>query len=184
LAAAQRAWAAQLLHFWFHDLRPAQWFGRSDVVDAALRMRFAPLLAGLSRRPAREFLRDPLTARAAILLFDQVPRNSFRDSPRTFASDALARRITHGALRKGWHRKLTRPQRQFLLLPLMHSENIADQRLSLRLFAANGDRSRRGFAYSHYRMIARFGRFPHRNTLLERRSKAAEERAIAAGNHW
>jgi uncharacterized protein (DUF924 family) len=184
LAAAQRAWAGQLLHFWFHDLRPAHWFGRSDVVDAALRRRFAPLIAQLARRPTADFLRDPLTARAAILLFDQVPRNSFRDSPRAFASDGLARRIAHGALRRGWHRRLTRSQRMFLLLPLMHSEDIADQRLSVRQFAANGDRGRRGFAHSHYRMIARFGRFPHRNAILERRSTEAEERAVAAGNHW
>jgi uncharacterized protein (DUF924 family) len=175
---------AELLYFWFHRLRPNHWFGRSVVVDEALRRRFARELAALGRRPPLEFLGDPLTARAAVLLFDQVPRNTHRNSPRAFATDALARAITHGALRKGWHRKLTRSQRQFLLLPLMPSEDIADQRLSLRLFAANGDRGRRGFANSHYRMIARFGRFPHRNAELGRRSTSAELRAVAAGNHW
>jgi uncharacterized protein (DUF924 family) len=184
VALAQRRWAAELLNFWFHRLRPTQWFGRSDVVDAALRRRFGRELVMLGKRPPREFLGDPLTARAAVLLFDQVPRNTHRNSPRAFATDALARAITHGALRKGWHRKLTRPQRQFLLLPLMHSEAIADQRLSLRLFAANGDRGRRGFAYSHYRMIARFGRFPHRNAELGRRSTPPELCAVAAGSHW
>lgn len=184
MALAPRRWAADLLHVWFHRLRPPQWFMRDDAVDALLRRRFAPLLTGLARRPACEFLCDPLTARAAILLFDQVPRNSFRGSDRAFATDRLAAAIARGALARGWDRRLSRAQRQFLLLPLMHSEAIADQRLSLRRFAANGDARRRGFAASHYRMIARFGRFPHRNAMLGRRSTPAEERAVAAGHAW
>lgn len=184
MAAASRRWAADLLHVWFHQLRAAQWFGQNDAVDALLQRRFASRIARFSRRPAHEFLRDRLTARAAVLLFDQVPRNSFRGSPRAFATDPLARAITYGALRKGWLHGLTRQQRQFLLLPLMHSEARADQLLSRRLFARNGDASRRGFAASHARMIARFGRFPHRNAVLGRAGTAAEQRAIAAGNHW
>ena len=79
---------------------------------------------------------------------------------------------------------MTRTQRQFLLLPLMHSEDIADQRRSVRYFAANGDAGRKGFARSHYRMVARFGRFPHRNAVLGRRSSPAEARAVASGNAW
>lgn len=184
MSAAPRRWAADLLHFWFHELRPPQWFARDDTVDAALHRRFAPLLPGLSRQPLRKFLGDPLTARAAVLLFDQVPRNSFRGSARAFATDRLAAAITRAALAKGWDRRLTRPQRQFLLLPLMHSEAIADQHLSVRHFAANGDAGRRGFARSHYRMVARFGRFPHRNAVLSRRSTPAELRAVASGNAW
>lgn len=184
MSGATRRWAAEILRFWFHELKPAQWFGRSDAVDAALRRRFAGDLAALRRRPAREFLGDPLTARAAILLFDQVPRNLFRDDPRAFATDPLARAITHGALRRGWLRGLSKPERQFLAMPLMHSERIADQRLSLEIYAALGDAFTFSFARSHYAMIARFGRFPHRNRVLGRRSSALEEQAIAAGNHW
>lgn len=184
MTAARQAWAADLLHFWFHKLRPPQWFARDDAVDAVLQRRFAPLLTGLPRQPLRKFLSDPLTARAAVLLFDQVPRNSFRGSPRAFATDRLATAITKAVLAKGWHRRLTRTQRQFLLLPLMHSEAIADQRRSVRLFAANGDAGRKGFARSHYRMVARFGRFPHRNAALGRRSSPAEARAVASGNAW
>lgn len=184
MAAAFRPWAADLLHVWVHQLRPKQWFGRSDTVDALLKRRFAPLITKFQRRPLQDFLRDPLTTRAAILLFDQVPRNSFRDSPRAFATDALAASLTKAVLAKGWDRRLTRSQRQFVLMPLMHSEAIADQRLSVQRFAANGDGGRKGFARSHYRMVARFGRFPHRNAVLGRKSSPAEQRAVAAGNHW
>lgn len=184
MPTAPRRWAAELLHFWFDELAPAQWFGRSAAVDEALRRRFARDLAALRVRPAREFLRDRLTARAAILLFDQVPRNLYRDDPRAFAADPLARAIAHGARRRGWARGLTKPERQFLAMPLMHSEAIADQRLSLRLYARLRDPSVFAFARSHYRMIARFGRFPHRNAVLGRRGTPAERRAVAAGNAW
>ena len=89
-----------------------------------------------------------------------------------------------GALARGFDRALDRPGRQFLGLPLMHSEHIADQRLSFSRYAELGDSFVLGFARAHYRMIARFGRFPHRNAVLGRTSTAAELRAIEAGHAW
>ena len=184
MAAAQRFWAADLLHHWFHQLRPDQWFGRSDVVDEELRRRFERNLKALGNRPAREFLRDPPTARAAVLLFDQLPRNLYRDTPQAFAFDALAREICKGVIARGWDEKLGLHERQFLYMPLMHSEAIADQLLSLRLFTELGNSFIAGFARSHFKMIARFGRYPHRNAVLGRKSTPAEEQAVAAGNVW
>lgn len=184
MTAAQRPWAAEMLHFWFHELRADQWFARNDAVDAELRRRFARELAMLGGRPAREFLADPLTARAAVLLFDQVPRNLFRDSSRAFAYDPLARAIAKGIMARGWDRGLPKAAKQFIYMPLMHSEQIDDQRQCLRRFAALGDSFNLGFARAHYRMIARFGRFPHRNRLLGRRSTPAEQEAIDEGNAW
>ncbi|MFM5906979.1 MAG: DUF924 family protein [Novosphingobium sp.] len=184
MAAARRRWAAEMLHFWFHELTPAQWFGRSDAVDAELRRRFLPELAALRTQPAARFLTDRETARAAILLFDQAPRNLFRNSACAFAFDPLAREICKGALARGWDRGLALHEAQFLLLPLMHSESRADQHRSLRAFTALGDAGITGFARAHARMVMRFGRFPHRNEVLDRRSTPAERRAVAAGNHW
>lgn len=184
MVAAQRAWAADILHFWFHDLRPDQWFGRNDSVDAALRKRFGRRLEALGGQPASAFLTDPLTAQAAVLLFDQCPRNLFRSSPMAFAHDRLARAICKGALARGWDLGLSKAERQFLYMPLQHSEAIADQNLSLRLFGSLNDGFTFAFARAHHRMIARFGRFPHRNAVLGRRSTAAEKRAVAAGNAW
>ena len=184
MAAAPRRWAAELLHFWFDSLRPGQWFGRNAVVDAALHRRFARELTMLQTRPAHDFLRDPQTARAAVLLFDQLPRNLHRGSPRAFACDPLARAICLGAVARGWDRGLGKRGCQFLYMPLMHSEAIIDQRRAQRLFAGLGDAAITRFARAHYRMVARFGRFPHRNAALGRKSRAAELRAIAAGNVW
>ena len=184
MAAAPRRWAAELLHYWFHVLGPADWFRGGPKVDAALRKRFEPDLLALHSQPAERFLTDPLTARAAVLLFDQLPRNLYRDSAEAFAFDPLARHICRGILVRGWDKRLPRVERQFIGLPLEHSEAIADQLDSLRYFTTLGDASVRDFARHHYRMIARFGRFPHRNAVLGRTSSAAELAAIAAGNVW
>jgi uncharacterized protein (DUF924 family) len=184
LAAPQRRWAAELLHLWFHELKLRDWFAPNPAVDAQLRRRFARELASLRTRPADEFLTDPTGTLAAVLLFDQLPRNLHRGTPQAFATDPLARAITHGALARGWDRPLSPQQRQFLAMPLQHSEAIADQRLSLAYFTRLGPRYGAPFARAHYRMVARFGRFAHRNAVLGRISTPAEIAAIEAGNRW
>ncbi|HSG35232.1 MAG TPA: DUF924 family protein [Sphingomonadaceae bacterium] len=184
MSAAQRPWAAELLHFWFEKLGPRDWFRGGSHVDKALRERFECILLALFTQPAESFLSDPKTARAAVLLFDQLPRNLYRGTVEQFAFDPLARTIARGALALGWNQGLDKPRKQFLAMPLMHSEAIADQLLSLRYYTALGDPFIRRFALNHYRMVARFGRFPHRNALLGRKSTPAEIAAIAAGNSW
>lgn len=183
MTAAARPWAAELLHVWFHELRPGDWWGGSGAVDAMLERRFGRVLAMLAHRPVRDFLGDPLTARAAILLFDQVPRNIHRGTAHAFAYDPLARAIARGAIARGWDCAIAARERQFVYMPLMHSEAIADQRASLAIFAARAP-ANLPFARAHYRMVARFGRFPHRNEALDRSSSRAERQAIAAGFSW
>ncbi|MCB2064301.1 MAG: DUF924 domain-containing protein [Novosphingobium sp.] len=179
-----RFWAEDLLHFWFHKLGPGDWFGSSPEVDAELRRRFGGWLESLANQRPQSFLTNTRTARAAVLLFDQVPRNLFRGEARAFACDPLARAVMRGFLARGWDRSLSLHEAQFVLMPLMHSEHIADQHLSLRRFAALGDAFILGFARDHYRMIARFGRFPHRNEVLGRTSTPAERQAVEAGHAW
>jgi uncharacterized protein (DUF924 family) len=182
MTSASRRWAADLLHFWFHRLRPADWWRGSDDVDARVERRFSRDLGMLGRRPAHEFLKDRPTALAAILLFDQVPRNVHRGSARAYATDPLARAIAHGFIARGWHVGLPKEARGFAGMPLMHSEAIADQRASLAYF--RGIPGQFAFARAHWRMIARFGRFPHRNAVLGRASSPEERAAVAAGNAW
>ncbi|OBX19341.1 hypothetical protein A9995_06090 [Erythrobacter sp. QSSC1-22B] len=183
MTLAHRPWAADLLYVWFNQLGPEDWFGGSPAVDLLLYERFERWLHALGRRPAKEFLGDAKTARAAILLFDQVPRNLYRGGAQAFAWDPLALELTHGMLARGWHRGLAQDAKQFLLMPLMHSEAIADQRLSLTMFARHAPASL-SFARSHHTMIARFGRYPHRNEALGRSTTPAERRAIDAGFSW
>lgn len=104
MPAAQRPWAAELLHFWFHELRPSDWFRRSAAVDAELERRFGRWLTTLGNRPVSDFLTDRHTARAAVLLFDQCPRNLYRDDARAFTFDPLARAICKASLERTWDR--------------------------------------------------------------------------------
>lgn len=184
MTLVQRPWAAELLHFWFHELTPRDWWGGSDELDTKMAKRFRHRLEALCVCRSTRFLTDPQTALAAVLLFDQVPRNVFRGTPRAFATDALARATTYGALQRGFLARLKRRQRQFLVMPLMHSERLADHLQSLRLFAHINGGANLPFARSHARMIAQFGRYPHRNKVLNRRSTPAEKRAVDAGFAW
>lgn len=153
-------------------------------MDAVLAKRFGRDLAMLGHCPADSFLTDPQTALAAVILFDQIPRNVHRGTPEAFAYDGLARFICQSALLRGWDKGLSFTQRQFLAMPLMHSENITDHYWSLRHFAKMPPRYGWRFAQDHYKMIARFGRYPHRNSVLGRTSTPAEERAVASGFAW
>ena len=184
MTAAARRWAGELLHFWFVELRPEQYWARDDALDATITARFLPDWQGLHTQSSSEFLGDRETARAAVLLFDQVPRNAFRNDLRAYASDTLALEIATLAISAGYDERLTCTERQFLYMPFMHSENLADQDRGMELFAALGDPKIVEFAQGHRAMIARFGRFPHRNAVLGRISTAAEAAAVAAGNAW
>lgn len=183
MTAARTVWASEILRVWFHDLSSNDWYDASDDTDAMLARYFAGTLQKLRNRPPGDFLRSPQIALAAIVLFDQIPRNLHRGSSRAYEYDYLARAITHGLIDRGWLAKFDRHERQFALMPLMHSENIFDQRLSLAFFARFVP-SALPFARSHWRMIARFGRFPHRNSALGRTTSKVEQRAIDAGFSW
>lgn len=176
-------WAARLLDFWFEELGPDDWFGGSPEIDAALRSRFEPALVEQGEKPAESFLVSADMARAAILLFDQVPRNIYRDTPRAFAYDPLALALAKHCIAAGWDEGLPDAQRQFVAMPLMHSEALADQEASLAYFEEHLP-DNLSFAQSHHAMIARFGRFPHRNEILGRATTEAERQAIEDGFSW
>ncbi len=183
MAEVTPTWAADLLDVWFTKLDQKDWFRGGDVVDDLLRSKFSGTLDQQSGCPASHFLTDPRTAQAAILLFDQVPRNIHRDTPKAFATDPLALRIAKEFIASGWDNNLPNAQRQFVAMPLMHSENLADQDASVAYFSAHLPENL-SFAENHHDAIARFGRFPHRNDILGRQTTPAEAQAIAEGLRW
>lgn len=183
MATAPPGWADAILRFWFEECGTDDWFSGSDALDRAIVARFEPILLELAGERAGTFLTDPGTALAAIVLFDQFPRNLYRHEARAFAFDHLARELSHAFIERQWDNGLPDSQRQFVAMPLMHSENLADQETSLAYFGRHLP-ANLPFARSHHEMIARFGRFPHRNAALGRATTAEEQRAIDEGFSW
>jgi len=175
----------EILEFWFgapgsaeHGRSRSLWFTKSAETDAAIGRRFgAAVEAALRGELDRWAGGDARQALALILLLDQFTRNIYRDSGRAFAGDAAALAVARRLVDDGRHHELTPVERWFAYLPFEHSERLADQHESLRLF---GDLARAGlaeplvWAQKHFDVIARFGRYPHRNELLGRASTAEE----------
>ena len=170
------AWVGEVLDFWFSHSWEELWTP-TDAFDAAIRDRFGIEWARQSRREVADFIGDADTALAAIVLFDQFPRNMFRGHADQFATDHLALAISREAVARGYDDGMTKERRAFLYMPFEHSEDLADQRQSLLLFTALGDDRMLSFARKHYEVIEKFGRFPHRNEALGRKRTAMERAA-------
>ena len=170
-------WRSDVLKFWF-GLDPAQWWRTDPALDHRIKQGFLKLWAEKRQLPAGSFVTDPLTALAGVILFDQLPRNMFRGHAEQFAADQLAVAIAGGAVDKGYDEELEPRERGFLYMPFQHSEKLADQDRGLLLFTELGDGAQLDFARKHRDVIARFGRFPHRNAILGRAPRPDE---LAAG---
>ncbi|MFL6730216.1 MAG: DUF924 family protein [Sphingomicrobium sp.] len=170
-------WRSDVLKFWF-GLKPEQWWKADPELDHRIRQTFLKLWAAKRQLPADNFLTDPLTAAAAVILFDQFPRNMFRGDAEQFATDHLALAIAKGALDREFDDKLEADERKFLYMPFEHSENLDDQNRAILLFTQLGDEDQLLYAKKHRDVIERFGRFPHRNQMLGRAPRPDE---LAAG---
>lgn len=184
---------ASILDFWFGDgkddaavatERAKLWWIKRDDTDSAVRERFSAVVDKAARREFDAWAASPQGRLALIILTDQFPRNMYRNTPEAFAFDALARTWCKEGLRNKVHEALRPIERVFFYLPLEHSESLDDQDRSVALFRelvdSVGEPGRDVFAgfldYArrHREVIARFGRFPHRNHILGRESTVEE----------
>ena len=171
---AKPGWQDEVLRFWFEELTPEDWFVAKPETDALVRDRFGELLDEMRAAPPPEIDTDPRAALAAVIVFDQFPRNIHRRQPDAFSTDDLALRIARGAIDRGFDANMTNVERQFLYMPFQHSEVMADQERSVDLFKAIDNEEGLKYALEHRDIIARFGRFPHRNRVLGRVTTDAE----------
>ena len=169
-------WRRDVLSYWF-GLTPEQWWKPDDALDKDIRERFLQLWELKRQLPSSSFAHYALTAIAAVILFDQFPRNMFRGHADQFSTDPLALAIARQAVDLGLDDQLQLQERGFLYMPFEHSENLADQKRSVQLFTALGDDYLLGYAQKHHDIIERFGRFPHRNVMLGRAPRPAETAA-------
>jgi len=178
--------ASDVLDFWFgpagsaESTQPrAEWFRKDAAFDAAIAGRFGPRVEQALAGELDGWQADPRSALARILLLDQFTRNIFRGSARAFAADALALAGARAMVRAGADLALPPLQRAFVYMPFEHAEELAAQDEAVRLFGALAaeDPSQAGmldYARRHRAIVARFGRFPHRNALIGRASTPQE----------
>ena len=172
--------AAEVIAFW-RDAGPERWFVRDAAFDAQCRARFLDAHLAASRREFEPWTADADGALALVLLLDQIPRNIFRGSAHSYATDPLARHYAAGAIDAGFDRAVDPALRVFFYMPFEHSENIADQQRAVALTTALGDADFSRYGILHRDVIARFGRFPHRNAVLGRISTPEEQAWLDAG---
>jgi uncharacterized protein (DUF924 family) len=171
---------AEILSFW-REAGPDRWYSKDAAFDATLRARFVALWeravsGGLSSWEASDD-----GALALVIVLDQFPRNMFRDHARTYSSDALAREVAHRAIARGADGRISPELVEFLYMPFMHSEHLADQLRCVQLFRGAGRPENLKYAEDHADIIRRFGRFPHRNRILGRGTTPEEQAFLDQG---
>ena len=177
-------WVDAVLHFWFEETNPDNWFSAPPSFDAEIRTRFGELLAALKPNPPDARSLGAHAHVAIVIVFDQFSRNIFRDSAGAYATDALALGYARHAVENALDALLTQSQRHFLYMPFMHSEDRLCQTHSLELFTKLGNSNVLNYARNHHDIVQRFGRFPHRNQVLGRASIPEElEFLKSSGQH-
>ncbi|HVI57892.1 MAG TPA: DUF924 family protein [Luteimonas sp.] len=173
------AGAGAVLDFW-REAGPRKWFARDAAFDARFRAGFLEAHFAASRRELEPWMDDADGALALVLLLDQFPRNCFRDSAHAYATDPLARHYAARAVEAGFDARVDPALRVFVYMPFEHSEDPADQARCLELMRAVAPDYMR-YAVAHRDVIARFGRFPHRNRALGRVNTPEEQAWLDAG---
>jgi uncharacterized protein (DUF924 family) len=175
---------ADVLEFW-RAAGPKRWFEKSARFDAAIRLKFEPTHHAAARGEYDAWIETPAGALALLILLDQFPRNLYRGSGHSYATDPLARHFAREAVARGHDRETATDLRIFFYLPFTHAEDLADQdrgvALNEAMLAATGDEGNLKWARLHRDIIVRFGRFPHRNKALGRATTAQEQAFLDEG---
>lgn len=163
-----------ILVFWFDELTTEQWFKKSERLDAIIKERFAGALQEAAAGEYWAWRQNDKGRLAEIILLDQFSRNIYRDSARAFAQDPMALVLAQEAVAQGIDKTLSNDEKAFLYMPYMHSESARIHEKAEELFNQPGLEHNYQFEVQHKAIIDRFGRYPHRNQLLGRKSSEAE----------
>ena len=166
--------------FW-REARPKKWFAANPAFDEAIRLKFEPVHHRAARGEYDGWAGEAQGALALLILLDQFPRNLYRGSAHAFATDPKAQAIALRAVEARLDAQVEPDLRTFFYMPFQHSEELAHQELSVKLFAALGDSEYLHYAHLHHEIIAQFGRFPHRNPMLGRTTTPEEQAFLDEG---
>jgi len=173
---------ADILQFWYSEPMNKHWFKSTSDIDALMRSRYEELWSRAAQGELDSWKESAEGCLALILLFDQFPLNMFRGEAKSFSTEALSIDISLYGIEQLFDQHLPQSQLSFFYMPLMHSELMEHQDLSVKMFEQAGLESNLRFAKHHRNIIEQFGRFPHRNSILQRQSTQAESDYLSSDN--
>ena len=159
-----------ILNFWFKECNPEQWFKKNDAFDQIIKNTFSNTIEAAIKGKMDNWKNTETGCLALIIILDQFTRNVFRDTLRAFVGDNKALVLSQKCCDKEYLKNPDIQRRKFMLMPMMHSEKITVQEAALPLFKKYTSEKDYEYAKKHHEIIARFGRFPHRNVILGRKS--------------
>jgi len=163
-----------VLSFWFEEIEQSQWWKKDTAFDQLIKERFGQLHQRAVNCELYEWRKTAKGRLAEIIVLDQFSRNIFRDSPLAFANDSLALALSQEAVAAKADQELSAVENSFLYMPYMHSESLAIHNVALNLFEKNGIEANYNFEVKHREIIEKYGRYPHRNSILGRASTPEE----------
>lgn len=175
----------EILNFWLDETGPLGWYRRDEELDRQIRNRWGALWQEVKDNGWPGWTPTPRNTLAYLILTDQFSRNMFRDDPRAFATDKQARAAAKSAIELNWDLRVDGDGRQFFYMPLMHSECLMDQERAVRLFKTRMPDAQENLVHAraHREVIRQFGRFPHRNADLGRRTTGSETEYLSTGGY-
>lgn len=163
-----------IIEFWYSDRIKSKWFNSTEKLDKEIKDSYEYIWKNAIRGEYKDWKNSAEGCLALAIIFDQLPLNMFRGEVESFSTEGMAVRVTKHAIERGFDVQIDKDHLAFLYMPLMHSENIDDQNLSVGLFEKAGLTDNWNFAKHHRDIVEKFGRFPHRNEILQRQSSQDE----------
>lgn len=170
----------EVLEFWFGELSEKDWFTKSDEVDQKIIEHFSDIHAQVAAGEYWKYRTSDKSLLAEVIVLDQFSRNMFRDSAKAFAQDSLALALAQQAIANGFDTEMTTDERMFLYMPFMHSESKVIHTAAVPFFESLGIESTLEYEHIHKKIIDQFGRYPHRNDVLNRESTDEEKEYLAS----
>ena len=165
----------EIIDFWFREIKPENWFKKSDTLDLLMTERYIALHASVVAGEHSSWRSEPLGRLAEIIVIDQFSRNIYRDDPKSFIYDPMALALAQEAIRSNVQKDFSPALKQFLYMPFMHSESKYIHQTAMMLFSEPGLESNFDFELKHKEIIDRFDRYPERNKILGRVNTPEEE---------
>lgn len=164
----------ELIDYWYSEDISRYWFNSTEIIDDQIRQRYESVWQAAKDGKLDHWMEFAQGCLALIIVLDQLPLNMFRGMAKSFSTEFKAIKVAHHTIEKGFDKLIPKQQLAFLYMPLMHSENLQDQDLSVNCFEQAGLDENTKFAEHHRDIVKRFGRFPHRNKVLGRESSEQE----------